>query len=215
MKFRGKSLVLIVALITFGCAPLTSRALLELSEQEGQFYRDLHPALLEAQETFRVTADALVTSTANRKAAIMRREAAASRQAVYESLVAPNPSEEKVEGAIGKLVGGNIAVHAMVDKQKEAAQIRIQAIDKTFEALDRSLGVIMENQQGIHGYLRARGHIFGRPGSSALFPFKTSAELRDYLRESVKTLDDQFKLAKELVEAAKKEFRDQSEKNKP
>jgi hypothetical protein len=215
MKFQAKSLVLIFALITFGCAPLTSRTLLELSEREGQFYRELHPAVLEAQDTFRITADALITSTANRKAAIMRREAAAARQVVYESLAVPNPSKEKVEEAIGKLVGGNVAVHAMVDKQKEAAQMRVQAIDKTFEALDTSLGTIMENQQAIHGYLRARRRSFGRPGSSALFPFKTTAELRDYLRESVKNLEDQFKLAKELVDAARKEFSDQGEKNKP
>lgn len=174
MKFQRRWLVLILALTTFGCAPLTSRPLLELSEREGQFYRELGPTLLEGQDTFHITADALITSTANRKAAIMRREAAAERQAVYESLAIPNPPRERVEKAIGELVSGNVAVHAMVDKQKEAAETRVQAIVKAFGALDMSLGTIMENHQAIHGYLSARRHILGRPGSSALLPFKSS-----------------------------------------
>ena len=212
MKPQRRWMILVLTLVTFGCAPLTSQALLELSEREGQLYRGLQPALVEAQDTFRITADALITSNANRKAAIMRREAAAERQAIYESLAVPNPPKDIVEEAIGKLVRSNVAVQTMADRQKEAAQKRIQAIVKTFEALDTTLGTVRENQQLIHGYLKARRQIFGRPGESALLPYKTFAETRDYLRQSLKDLEEQFKLAKEMVDAAKKEFGDQGKR---
>jgi len=208
MKSQGKWILVALALVSFGCAPLTPRALLELSEREGQFYRELQPALVEAGDTFRITADALITSTVSRQAAIMRREAAPARQVLYESLAKPDLPAGKVEKAVMELVGANKAVQVKTSKQREAAGERIQAIAQTFETMDMTLAAIRENQQAIHSYLEARRRIFGGPGKSAFLPFSTYADLKDYLREAVKNLEEQFKLAKEMVDAAKEEFGD-------
>jgi hypothetical protein len=209
MRSRGIWILVAMGLMSFGCATLTPRALLELSEREGQFYRELQPALVEAGDTFRITADALITRTVSRQAAIMHREAAPVRKVLYESLAKPDPPAGRVEKAIKDLVEANTAVEVMIDKQKEAAQLRVQAITETFEALDMTLGAIKENQQAIHSYLVARKRIFGGPGKSAFLPFSTYAELKDYLREAVKNLEEQFKLAKEIVDAAEEEFGNQ------
>jgi len=215
MKSRKRWIILVFVLVTFGCSPLTSGALVELSRHEGEFYGKLQPALVEAKDTFRVTANALITGTASRKAAAMRREATAERQTIYQSLAASNPPQETVEKAIGRLVSMNAAVDAMVDKQTEAAKTRVEAIAKTFDALDATLGRIRENHQVLQGHLGARRHIFARPGSPAFVSFKTSAETRDRLSQSVKSLEDQFKLAGELVEAAREEFDEQHKRHKP
>ncbi len=208
MKSQVKWILVALALVSFGCAPLTPRALLELSEREGQFYRELQPALVEAGDTFRITAGALITSTVSRQAAIMRREAAPARQVLYESLAKPDLPAGKVEKAVMELVEANTSVQVMTGKQKEAAGERVRAIVQTFETLDMTLGPIRENQQAIHSYLGARKRIFGGPGKSAFLPFSTYAELKDYLREAVENLEGQFKLAKEIVDDAKEEFGD-------
>lgn len=215
MKSRRKWTVLAFALIAFGCAPITSRALLDLSEREGEFYLKLRPTLVEAKDTFRTTGDQLITGNAMLKASAMYLVGANESQAIYKSLAAPNPPKETVEKAVGKLVSMTAAVDAMVDKQNKAGKMRIEAIEKTFDALDKTLGTIKENHQVIHAYLKARRQIFGRSVSSVFLPFKTFAETRDYLHESTKDLEEQFKLAKELVEAAKEEFDEQREKHKP
>lgn len=215
MKSQHRWLLVALPLIAFGCAPTPSRTLLELSEREGQFYRELRPALVQARDTLEITADALITSTANRQAAIMRREAATTRQAIYESLAGAEPSSAAVAKAIGDLATTNAAVEATIEKEKAAGQQRIVALVQTFQALDTTLGVITENQQAIHGYIEGRKRLFGGPGRSAFFPFTTFAELRASLREAIETLKEQFKLAKELVNAAKKEFGDQGKPSEP
>jgi chromosome segregation ATPase len=215
MRSGRRWLVGVFALVTLGCAPLTSQSLLNLSEREGQFYRKLKPALIEAKDTFRITGDALITGTVRGKAAMMREEAAAERKDIYKALSEPNPSKETVEKAIGKLCSLNASVDAMIEKQKEAGNTRSEAIVKTFETLDTVLETLTENHQMICGYLKARRQIFGRPGSSVILPFKTFAETRDYLDQSIKNLEDQFKLAKELVEAAKEEFDEQKKRHNP
>jgi hypothetical protein len=215
MKSRRKWAVLVFALVAFGCAPITSRALLDLSEREGEFYQKLQPALLEAKDTFRLTGDQLITGNAMLKASAMYLEAETESQAIWESLAVPNPSKAAVEKAIKKLVSMNTSVDAMVDKQKEAGKTKVEAVVKTFGALDTTLGTIKENHQIIYGYLKARRQIFGRPGSLAFLPFKTYAESRDHLLQSVKDLDDQFKLARDLVDAASEQFGEQSERRKP
>lgn len=215
MKPQGTWPLVTLVLVACGCAPIPSRALLELSEREGRFYHELRPALVQARDTFDLTADALITSTANRQAAITRREATPTRQAIYESLAAPDPSTGAVEMAIRDLITANVAIQVRIEKEKAAGQQRLVAIVQTFEALDTTLGAITENQQAIHGHLEGRRRLFGGPGRSAFLPFTTIAELRASLRQSIDTLEAQFKLAKELVNAAKKEFGDQVKTSGP
>ncbi|NIQ37685.1 MAG: hypothetical protein GTN81_03745 [Proteobacteria bacterium] len=206
MKSREKWRVIGLLLITSGCAPLASRDLLKVSEEETRFYKELRPALVQAQDTFRVTSDALITSTTRRRAAIMRRQAAADRQAIYRSVAVPDPPTGSVEGAIEKLAEANAAVRAKTENEKEAGELRANAILDTFKALDTTLEGITRNQQAIHAYLGARRRAFGGPGRSAFLPYRDFADLRDYLRETVDDLREQFKLAKDLVDAARKEF---------
>jgi hypothetical protein len=81
--------------------------------------------------------------------------------------------------------------------------------------LDTTLGAIKNNHQVIYGYLKVRRQIVGRPGGSAFLPFKTYEESRNHLLQSMKDLEDQFKLAGELVETAKEEFDEQRKREKP
>lgn len=215
MKSRTKWGVLLFVAVAFGCAPITSRALLDLSELEGEYYRKLQPTLVEAKDTFRTTGDQLVTGNAMLKASAMYLEAETESQAIYKSLAVPNPSKEAVEKSIRKLVTISTSVDAMVAKQKEAGKIRIEAVAKAFGALDTTLGTIRENHHVIHGYLKARRQIVGRPGSSGFLPSKTYTESRDHLLQSVKDLEDQFKLAGELVETVKEEFNEQRKREEP
>lgn len=198
MKSQGKWILVALALVSFGCAPLTPRALLELSEREGQFYRELQPALVEAGDTFRITAEALISRTVYRQAAIIRREAATSRQTIYESLAEPNLPKGEVNKAIEALASANTSVQRKMDMLEETTQLRIRAIEETFVALDTVLQAIRENQNVIHSYLRKRKGILGGREKPVFLPPATSAELRDYLREVSKNLEEEFKLAKEL-----------------
>jgi hypothetical protein len=207
--------LMMLTLLTFGCSPIPSKALVALSEREGQFYSELRPALGEARNTFQVTADALVTNRVERQAAIMRREAAPRRLAIYEALASPNPTAKSVGKAIGDLALANAAVQAMLDKESEAAQLRMRTIDEAFATSNTALDKIMENQRALHGYLRARRHIFGGPGRSAFFQYSTFAELMVSLEQAIDTLDEQFKLAKELVDTAKEEFGNIASPSKP
>lgn len=201
------STLLLVALVfsLMACTTLrASESVIELSQAEMEYYQNLRPAMRTAKTAFERSSLALDTSIAALEENRLIDESLAKREEVFRSMVkalsSPRVSTEEVRKAVDGLVRIDRRIAEHLKALDEANEVRRKAISETFTALDRSLRVIVENKQVIHS------HLEGKSASPSITSFEDAIR---WLKENSKMLEEQFELAKEIVEEARGQFGDE------
>ena len=184
------------------CATLgTPESVIELSRAEAEYYENLRPALRTAKSAFEQSSVALDKSIAALEENRLIDDTLATRAKVYQSVVkelsSPGISTEDVRTAVSELVGIDQRIDQHLKALDKADEVRRTAILETFNALDQSLRLIIENKQVIHGHLE---------GQSAFPPITSFADTIRWLKENNEMLKEQFELAKEIIEEARAQF---------
>ncbi len=184
------------------CATLgTPKSVIELSRAEAEYYQNLRPALRTAQSAFEQSSVALDKSIAALEENRLIDDSLATREKVYQSVVRELSSEgisaEDVRKAVSELVGIDQRIAQHLKALDKADEVRRTAILETFNALDQSLRLIIENKQVIHGHLEGR---------SAFPPITSFGDTIRWLKENNEMLKEQFELAKEIIEEARAQF---------
>ena len=99
--------------------------------------------------------------------------------------------------ALSELVEIDQRIDQHLKALEKADEVRRRAILETFISLDKSLRLIIENKQVIHGHLEGR---------SAFPPITNFEDAIRWLKENNEMLKEQFELAKEIIEEARAQF---------
>jgi hypothetical protein len=206
LRQRLSALLLTASVFSLmACTTLkTPKSVIELSQAEMEYYQNLRPALRTAKTAFERSSLALDTSIAALEENRLIDESLAKREEVFRSMAkalsSPRVSTEEVRKAIDGLVRIDLRITEHLKALDEANEVRRKAISETFTALDRSLRVIVENKQVIHS------HLEGKSASPSITSFE---DVIRWLKENSEMLQEQFELAKEIVEEARGQFGDE------
>lgn len=189
--------------LSAGCAALgPPESVVELSREQEAYYQDLRPALRAGQDAFRESAAALERAKAALAENRLIEESLARREEIYRSVARDLGSAGGVGGAARKAVEDLVKTDQQIQEQVRtfaaASEVRRKAVLDAFDVLGRSLQNLIENERMILAHLESR---------AALPPLTNVQDAVRALKDTTKRLQEQFQLAREIAEEARRQFR--------